>query len=237
MVNEPLGLLFTGGEGPPPEVCHTLISGTGAFIAAAADSGLVSAEAAGIRPDWITGDMDSLGADAGRLVSYPPERVLRYPSGKDYTDTELAFSLLREKGCVRVWILGGGGGRIDHLFALRSLFEREKPPERWVTAHDDIRCLDAPAVLELSSGGKPAVIQPVSVFPLGCGPWKAESSGLRWPLAGLPWERGFFGVSNEAPEGRFTIKAKKGRFLVIIPLSASFAGQSRKAPGELYNTI
>lgn len=222
MVNEPLGLLFTGGEGPPPEVCRALIAAEGAFIAAAADSGLLSAEAAGIRPDWITGDMDSLGAEAERLDSYPPERVLCYPAGKDYTDTELAFSLLREKGCVRVWIFGGGGGRTDHLFALRSMFERENPPERWVTARDDIHCLDAPAALPVSSG-KPEGVRPVSVFPLGGGPWAAESSGLRWPLSGLPWERGFFGVSNEAPGG-FTVRALSGRFLVLIPLSAALAG-------------
>ncbi|MDR2470532.1 MAG: hypothetical protein LBD09_00290, partial [Treponema sp.] len=68
------------------------------------------------------------------------------------------------------------------------------------------------------ASGKPAPLFPVSVFPLGEGPWAAESSGLRWPLAGLPWDRGFFGISNEAPEGRFVIRAERGRFMVITPL-------------------
>jgi thiamine pyrophosphokinase len=57
----------------------------------------------------------------------------------------------------------------------------------------------------------------VSVFPLGSGPWEADSRGLKWPLAGLPWKRGFFGVSNIIVEGSFSIQAIRGRFLVIMP--------------------
>jgi len=58
----------------------------------------------------------------------------------------------------------------------------------------------------------------ISVFPLGEGPWKAESRGLKWPLDNLSWNRGFFGISNEAHKGFFTIQAVQGRFLVLTPL-------------------
>jgi thiamine pyrophosphokinase len=160
--------------------------------------------------------MDSLD-DTGRLDSYPPGRVLRYSHEKDYTDTELALKLLWEKGCHETWLVGGGGGRTDHLFALRALFEREPCPDRWVTAAEDIRCVKEGGVLEpeLPPGGI------VSVFPLGEGPWAALSSGLKWPLDGLAWERGGFGISNVAAEGKFTITAKRGRFMVILPLGTS----------------
>ena len=236
--NGRLGILFTGGDGPPAEWLRTLSlpdrglppdseSSSGALLAAA-DSGLLLAERAGLRPHWIIGDMDSLEAE--RLAAYPPEIILRYPHDKDFTDTELAFSLLREKGCGPVWIIGGGGGRIDQLFGIRALFEREYPPERWVTAREDVRCIQAPSVsvcegkggvmfpssVEVSSVHAP--LDPVSVFPLGDGPWEAESSGLTWPLAGLAWSRGFFGLSNSAPNGAFTVSAKRGRFFVITPL-------------------
>jgi thiamine pyrophosphokinase len=196
-------------------------------VVVAADSGLLLAEAAGLRPDWIIGDMDSLAPD--RLAPYPPEKILRYPPDKDFTDTELALTLLREKGCGPVWIIGGGGGRLDQLFAIRSLFEREYPPERWITGGEDIHCLQAPlsktplcemmlpSTLDISLDRTPLV--PVSVFPLGDGPWEAESSGLRWPLAGLSWNRGFFGISNEAPDGNFTVKALRGRFMVMSPIN------------------
>jgi thiamine pyrophosphokinase len=253
MGNDQLGIVFTGGEGPdrPRAVLEEAWAESKTPLVAAADSGLFSVEAAGMRPDWIVGDMDSIGVpgspaggirdSAGsRLAAYRPEQIFRYPADKDYTDTELAVSLLREKGCNRIWIVGGGGGRIDHLFAIRSLFERDQPPERWITSREDIRCLQSPGGLEYTPAGNagygaatqgsPAVGKqlpdrsnsgrpwPISVFPLAEGPWKAASRGLKWSLTGLVWERGFFGLSNEAQEGAFTIYAEKGSFMVILPL-------------------
>ncbi|MDR2747311.1 MAG: thiamine diphosphokinase [Treponema sp.] len=212
------GIAFIGGEGPPPELCRSVFEeaslGGVVPLVAAADSGLLLAEAAGLRPGWVLGDMDSLG-DLSRLDLYPPERVLRYDTEKDYTDTELALALLREKGCDEIWLLGGGGGRLDHLLALRSLFERDPCPSRWITAGEDIFCVRAPS--EFSPAILPGGL--VSVFPLGDGPWDVESAGLKWPLAGLPWDRGFFGLSNAAEGGAFTLRVKRGRFLVVLPLA------------------
>jgi thiamine pyrophosphokinase len=237
------GILFTGAEAPDAAKIRKLMaefsrrsnsegSLCGQVLVVAADSGLHTAAAAGIRPDWIVGDMDSI--DSAELAAYPAEQVLRYPVDKDYTDTELAFSLLEEKGAAEIIIIGGGGGRTDHLFAIRSLFERDNPPARWLTAAEDIRCLCEGETLSIakrkgfppvqtnaesqSSGDQVSAEkspQLVSVFPLGDGPWKAESSGLKWPLAGVSWTRGFFGISNEAV-GAFSITALQGRFLVIF---------------------
>jgi thiamine pyrophosphokinase len=161
--------------------------------------------------------MDSLD-DVSLLAAYPAERVMRYPADKDYTDTELAFSLAFEKGCGEIWIIGGGGGRIDHLFGIRCLFERDFFPRRWITGAEDIFCVDA-AVCGSFSGsiGRGSV---VSVFPLGEGPWKAGSNGLKWPLDDVCWSRGFFGLSNAAVDDNFSITAEAGRFMVILPLSA-----------------
>ncbi|MDR2485847.1 MAG: thiamine diphosphokinase, partial [Treponema sp.] len=88
------GIAFIGGQGPDPEKCRRLITGTRIIVAA--DSGLITAETAGVKPDWILGDMDSLD-DLRRLEAYPSQRILRYPSDKDYTDTELALNFLWEK--------------------------------------------------------------------------------------------------------------------------------------------
>ncbi|MDR1948500.1 MAG: thiamine diphosphokinase [Spirochaetaceae bacterium] len=217
------GIVFIGGEGPPAARSRELAGR--ADIIAAADSGLIAAEEAGLYPQWIIGDMDSLG-DLRRLEKYPPERVLRYPADKDYTDTELALRFLWDQGCDETWIVGGGGGRIDHLLAIRSLFERERSPDRWITGSEDIRRLRAGDTLRFGAegeGGGPGSPAPprgcrVSVFPLGDGPWKAKSRFLTWPLDGLSWDRGFFGVSNTAPEGHFSVYAEGGNFLVISPL-------------------
>jgi thiamine pyrophosphokinase len=210
------GIAFIGGEGPGEAVCGRLARA--ADLVVAADSGLLAAEKAGIRPDWIVGDMDSLD-DARRLDAYPPERIIRYPPDKDFTDTELALKLLWEQGCDEVWLSGGGGGRTDHLLAIRSLFERDPSPDRWVTSAEDMRRLRRGGMLAFPETGRVGeALRGISVFPLGTGPWKAESRGLRWPLDRLPWDRGFFGVSNEAPAGYFSINAVQGDFLVLAPL-------------------
>jgi thiamine pyrophosphokinase len=204
------GIAFIGGEGPVPARGKVLAAGADLIVAA--DSGLMAAENAGVRPHWVIGDMDSLD-DPARLQGYPPDRVLRYPPDKDDTDTELALRLLWERGCDETWLIGGGGGRLDHLLAIRSLFERERTPDRWFTAAEDLYCLGAGDVF--SPEEEPGQ-HLVSVFPLGKGPWEAESRGLRWPLEGLAWDRGFFGVSNRAVAGNFEIRLRRGRLLVIL---------------------
>ena len=213
-----LGIAIIGGEGPPPELLKEIAC---AELIVAADSGLIAAEEAGLAPDWIVGDMDSLASargaspdQLGRLEKYPPDRVLRYPVDKDHTDTELALFLLKEKGCDEIWIAGGGGGRTDHIFGIYALFERQDPPDRWFTRNEEIRCLKEGKTLtaRLPPGSF------ISVFPLGAGPWEAESSGLKWPLDGLAWKRGDIALSNVAIDGPFEIRSVRGRFLVFLVL-------------------
>jgi thiamine pyrophosphokinase len=208
-----LGIIFTGGESPTSQIINKELEGKEAFIVAA-DSGLIAAEEAGFTPNLIVGDMDSV--DAERLKAYPPETVTRHKPDKDFTDTELAMREAVKEGCDEIWIIGGGGGRIDHLLAIRSLFERDIFPARWITDSADIRCIDAKKNRDTLFWGQEKGSL-VSVFPLGSGPWQARSSGLKWPLDGLPWNRGFFGLSNVAEDGGFYIRVKKGRFMVILP--------------------
>ncbi|MDR2784470.1 MAG: thiamine diphosphokinase [Treponema sp.] len=210
------GIAFIGGEGPAGAVCGRLAGA--ADLVVAADSGFLAAQRAGISPGWIVGDMDSLG-DPAPLDDYPPEQVIRYPHEKDFTDTELALKLLWERGCDEVWLLGGGGGRTDHFLAIRSLFEREPAPDRWITRAEDIRRLRrGKRLIFPETEGAGEALKGISVFPLGTGPWKAESLGLKWPLDRLVWDRGFFGISNEAPSGHFSISAVRGDFLILAPL-------------------
>jgi thiamine pyrophosphokinase len=207
------GLAFIGGRGPSPDICHKLAQGAG--LIAAADSGLMAAEAAGLCPDWITGDMDSLD-HLSRLQKYPAGRVIRHSRDKDYSDTELALELLWNQGCDEVWIIGGGGGRLDHILAIRSLFEREKTPARWITAGEDCFCISRTTDFSVSPESR------VSVFPLGNGPWKISSRGLKWPLEPVSWNRGLAGLSNEALTDRFSVSVSAGRFLVIMNCAAGF---------------
>lgn len=208
------GLIFTGGEGPPAtkEVLELL---KGNSITVAADSGLILAEKIGIKADFVIGDMDSLENAENILKNYPKEAVLRYEKDKDYTDTELAISLLAEKGCTYITIAGGYGGRVDHFIGLLYLFFREIHPDLWILKNEVIYCIDCTdkhLVLDTEKG------EVISVFPLSpnC---KVKSRGLKWQLDSLAWSLGDVGISNVAAESSVEIEVLSGRVLLVKNLN------------------
>ena len=204
------GLLVIGGRGPDPATLAGMA--TDASLIVAADSGLEAALAGGIAPDLVVGDMDSL-ADLSLLNGFPRERVLRFPRDKDETDTEIGLRVMREMGCGSVTIAGGGGGRIDHLLGIVNLFEREKPPKRWVTDGEDIFLVEGTAEFDARAG------QTVSIFPVGSVSARMASTGLRWDLDELEFRRGFPGLSNRALGGPVRLSVGIGKLLVIKLLS------------------
>jgi thiamine pyrophosphokinase len=127
-------------------------------------------------------------------------------------DTEIALNLLWDKGCDEVTLAGGGGGRLDHLLALRALFDRPRAPRRWVTDTEDTRCVEAGETLTLHppSGAR------VSVLPAATGPWSATSQGLKWPLNNISIDNGWVGISNIAVSTEVVFTAIDGRFLVMV---------------------
>ncbi|HET6487153.1 MAG TPA: thiamine diphosphokinase [Spirochaetia bacterium] len=200
------GLLFVGGEGPGREVLSRCARE--AALSVAADSGLELALSAGIEPDLVVGDMDSL-TDLTLLQRFPPDRVVRLPRDKDDTDTEVGLQTLLDRGADEVTIVGGGGGRMDHLLGIVSLFQRGRPPRRWLTHRDEIILVDRDASFEGWIGST------VSVFPVGERAARMRSTGLRWPLDGLVFEKGRVGISNIVTQDPFLLSVADGKLLVI----------------------
>lgn len=219
------GFAFIGGDGPEKELDLGLRRDD---LIVAADSGLLAVEARGLRADWIVGDMDSL-PDLSLLSRYPEERIKTFPAAKDDTDTEIALRLLRELGCdEEVVIVGGGGGRLDHTLAIAALFERDEAPDRWITRLETVSMLDAcrrNGIVSIRT--KPGSL--LSIFPAGSGPWRISSRGLKWPLDGLSWNRGRFGVSNVALSAECELTAAEGRFLAVASLEAEFSAPVRSS--------
>lgn len=200
------GLLVIGGAGPSPR--ELVACARDADLVVAADSGLDLALAAGLTPDMVVGDMDSL-SDVALLRRFSPEKVLAFPRDKEETDTEIGMRILREKGCGQITIAGGGGGRIDHLLGIAALFERVPAPSRWLTDQEDIRLVDGTAECAGWSGST------ISVFPVGERAADMHSEGLQWPLDGLEFRRGFGGISNRATADRVRITVGTGKLLVV----------------------
>jgi len=153
--------------------------------------------------------MDSL-SDASILADYG--NVLEFPRDKDETDTELGIRELRSRGYGRLVLAGGGGGRLDHLLALRSLLERPAGPDEWITATCRIVRFATETRFSVTAGST------VSVFPLAGGAAGMHSEGLKWPLDGLAWDNAHFGVSNVAVTGDFLVNPGSEPLFVVLPL-------------------
>lgn len=100
-----------------------------------ADSGLKYAQALGIVPDIIVGDLDSY---TGEL----PENadIRRSVPEKDDTDTMLAVKLAIADGAEQILIYGALGGRMDHSFAnIQTLkYAHEKGCEAVIEDSDNV---------------------------------------------------------------------------------------------------
>lgn len=219
------GAVITGGRSPDKDIIvrYTALCS----VCVAADSGLETALKAGISPDFIVGDMDSL-ADTSLLLRIPAERVLKADRDKDETDTELALDLLVRQGCDERIVLGGSGGRMDHLFALRILFDRENPPDLWVGDESLVVGIGeafSSRGIRFKKGwgealGSEADQACFSLFPCGKGPHRLVSSGLYWPLDDLAWDSGAYSLSNRLKGSVGELLAQEGSFLAVLPVRA-----------------
>lgn len=101
------GICYIVGAGERPASLD--VAKVGYWIAA--DGGYAVLQAAGIKPDLVLGDFDSLG--------YVPRHpnLIRTPAEKDDTDTMLAIKQGLELGFRRFVLYGCLGGRLDHSLA------------------------------------------------------------------------------------------------------------------------
>jgi thiamine pyrophosphokinase len=199
------GVLITGGESPEREFIETVLKRADLIIAA--DSGLNAALKMGVRPGIVVGDMDSIRMEIPRDIE-----VITFQKEKDETDTEIGLRILAERGATHRCIIGGGGGRLDHLLGIVSLFHRESAPDEWYTRWEHI--IQVKGMLRLTGlTGKR-----ISLFPLGCQICRMESEGLQWPLNSLSWKQGSMGISNIVTKDPVRITMKKGRLLLIYDL-------------------
>lgn len=172
----------------------------------AADGGANMAVAAGLIPDFVIGDYDSVSPSA--LAMVPPDRQMRVPE-QETTDFEKCLSRIAAP-----LILGLGflGPRADHTLAAFSALVRYPGRSCILIGPDDV-ILACPADLSLDL---PPGMR-LSLFPLV--PVTGESTGLRWPIDGLDLAPdGRIGTSNETT-GPVTLRPSGPGLLVLLPLA------------------
>ena len=113
-------VLAGGADLSPSRLEHAARSIAGADLVIAADSGYRQAIALDRDVDVLVGDLDSIDPLDLARAERAATRIERHPVDKDLTDLALALDVaLSEcaaaRSPVRVTIVGGDGGRTDHL--------------------------------------------------------------------------------------------------------------------------
>jgi thiamine pyrophosphokinase len=205
-------LVFAGGDPPPAESLRDLDPSA---LVIAADSGLDHALALGFRADVVVGDLDSVTPAALARARDAGADVEPHPAEKDETDLERALRRAVALGVQRVTVVGGGGGRHDHLLA-----------NALVLGHDDYAGLELDALVGTARltvirtraelRGTPGSF--LSLLPLG-GPARGiRTEGLRYPLRDEALVPGTTrGVSNELDAPVAVVSLVDGVLLAVQP--------------------
>jgi thiamine pyrophosphokinase len=208
-------VVVTTGAAPFDPLAVRAVAGADRIVAA--DGGLDHARAAGLVPDILVGDLDSVSAD-GLAWATATIAVERHPAAKLATDTELALACAASMHPQRVLLVAGSGDRLDHAIAAvgalgaDALADVPAVEGWWGSDHMLIarpgRCVhvDRPVGTTFSLLALHGSCRGVTI------------AGSRWPLidADLAPLVGL-GVSNEVLEPPCRVDVASGVVTIIVP--------------------
>ena len=205
-------VVVTGGD--PVALEHLASVPVGALVIAA-DSGIGHAHALGLTVDVALGDFDSVAPAALQQAVDAGAVVERHPEAKDATDLELALDAALVRGARRVLVLGGHGGRLDHLLANAAVLASDR-----FAAVEIVAQMGAAVVTvirpEASLVGTPGDL--VSLLAVGGPAEGVTTEGLRYPLAGEVLMPGSTrGVSNVLAGPGASVRLDRGVLLAVQP--------------------
>jgi len=180
---------------------HCALAMRFAPVVVAADGGVNAAHNLGVQSVAVIGDLDSVS-----VTGTDPATTHRITE-QDSTDFEKCVYSVEAPFLVAV---GVGGPRLDHTLAAFNVLVRYKDRRIFLLAGDDLIFLAPPDLkLDLAEGTR------VSLFPMTAA--RGQSTGLRWPIAGLALAPdGRIGTSNSA-EGPVHLRFQSGAVLIILP--------------------
>jgi len=126
-------IIFANGDASDPDIVRRWTARADLIIAA--DGGTRHALSAGVMPQVVIGDLDSLADDDREQLDRSGVQLIVYPTHKDYTDLELAVRYAREQQATEIIIFNALGGRWDQSLAnlmLLTLPELAQVPTRMV---------------------------------------------------------------------------------------------------------
>lgn len=173
----------------------------------AADGGLLHMQKAGLIPDVVLGDFDSLG--------YVPEGANVFPVEKDDTDAMLAARLGLRKG-FREFLLYGSldGPRLDHTVANFQALQylADRGARGYLVGKNTLVTVVKDGALRFPAG----CTGTVSVFCHGADAHGVTLTGLHYPLENGILTAGFpLGVSNHFTGEEASVAVESGSLLVL----------------------
>ena len=215
-------VVVTGGEEPDVDlVTRMLVDVPDDAPVVAADSGIEHALRLGLRIDHAVGDFDSVEATVLAGVETAGARIVRHPVAKDATDLELALDAAVELGALRVVVLGGHGGHLDHFLGNVLVLASPRYANLVVDAvMGAARLHVARPWVPTRLRGRPGEI--VTLLPVH-GPAEGVcTDGLRFALDMENLTEGTTrGVSNEMTGDEAEVRLTGGCLLVVRPTDAS----------------
>lgn len=205
-------VVVTGGD--PIDPAHLPVLDPGTTVIAA-DSGIEHAHALGLVVDVAIGDFDSVSSEGLERAVAEGATVERHPVAKDATDLELALDAAFALAPTRIHVLGGHGGRLDHLLANALLLAAPAYAALEVTAQMGAARI---TVVRQESHLVGPLGDVVSLIALHGPTTGVTTHGLLYPLAGDDLHPGSSrGVSNELIEDRATVTIRGGVLVAVQP--------------------
>jgi thiamine pyrophosphokinase len=185
-------------------------------LVVAADSGVEQAGRLGLSVDVAVGDFDSVDPAALAAAEAAGAVVERHPRAKDLTDAALALDAAVARGARRLLVVGGEGGRLDHLLANVLLLASDTYAGVEITALGAGGARLHVVRTERRIAGRPGEL--VSLLPAHGPARGVRTEGLRYPLRGETLHAGTSrGVSNELLGDAATVVVDAGVLLVVLP--------------------
>jgi thiamine pyrophosphokinase len=205
-------VVITGGDAV--EAAHLQAIAADSFVIAA-DSGIDHAQAVDLPVDLAIGDFDSVTPEALARAAATGTVVERHPAAKDATDLELALDVAVGRRPGRIHVLGGHGGRLDHLLANVLLLASPAYASAAVTAQmGSARLTVVRAAAELEG----PVGDLVSLVPVHGPALGVTTSGLLYPLDREELHPGSTrGISNELTRSPASVSIDHGVVVAIQP--------------------
>lgn len=180
----------------------------------AVDGGAEAVARAGLVPDVLVGDMDSISAATRSSLEEQGVEMVLLRTAKDETDTEAAFRLAVSRGAGEITVYGAlGGPRLDHLVANLLLLSSPWLAAVGVRMVDDLH--EAFLVKgDVVFGGDRGDL--VSLLPLTPEVREVRTDGLLYPLWGESLAQSTTrGVSNAMTGSEARVTHGEGILLLI----------------------